>query len=45
MITLAKWKVVEEQEIKEENEGHIKGNLEETLDELEEEAYEGEMLV
>jgi len=31
LITLVEWKVMEEQEIEEENEGDVKGNLKETL--------------
>jgi len=41
MITLVEWKVVEEQEIEEENEEDVEGHLEETLEEVD----EGEMLV
>jgi len=41
VITLAKWKAVEEEEIEEENEGETEGNLKERLEEVEEEADEG----
>jgi len=44
-ITLAEWKAIEEQEIKEENKEDIEFNLEETLEEVEEEVDKGEMLV
>ena len=46
VITLAEWKVIEEEEeIEEQNEGEIEGDHEETLEEVEEETNEGEMLV
>jgi len=45
VITVAEWKVVEEQEIKEENEEDLEGNLEETREDVKEEADEGQMLV
>jgi len=41
VITLTEWKAVEEEDIGEENEGEIEGNLYEPLEEEKEEANEG----
>jgi len=45
VVTLAKWRVVDEQEIVKEIKGESEGNLEENLEEVKEEADEDEILV
>ena len=45
MITLAKWKAVQEAELEEENDENIQDDFNETQEEVVKEADKGEMLV